>query len=140
MKTYNFYGWEADIKDEKGRRPRDYYDIFSNIWAADTCAPIYRDRWSEDDKTLGQCSITAFALQDIYGGDVYGVPTESGDTHCFNVVDGCLFDLTCEQFEEGKLDYEKRRIMSREEIFAKAERKARYELIKERLRKALEEE
>lgn len=134
MKTYNFYGWQtADIKDERGLTPRDYYDLLEDVWAADTCAPVYRDRWNEDNMTLGQCSITAFTMQDIYGGDVYGVPTESGDTHCFNVVGDCLFDLTSEQFEAGKLDYEKRTKQSKEEIFAKAERKARYELLKERL-------
>ena len=33
MAAYNFYGWEtADIKDERGLTPRDYYDLLSEIY------------------------------------------------------------------------------------------------------------
>ena len=43
MKEYRFYGWEtADVKDENGLDPRDYYDMLSEIWSADTCAPRMR--------------------------------------------------------------------------------------------------
>ena len=70
-KIYLFYGWEsADIKDVKGLTPRDYYDLLENIWTADTCAPRLRGDWSPENKTLGQCSITAFLMQDIFGGKV----------------------------------------------------------------------
>lgn len=63
MKEYRFYGWEtADIKDANGLTPRDHYDILSNIWCADTCAPRMRDKWSVHNPTLGQCSITAFLM------------------------------------------------------------------------------
>ena len=73
MKQYNFYGWEtADIKDDKGLAPRDYYDILASVWCADTCAPRMRDDWSPENKTLGQCSITAFLMQDIFGSKVRG--------------------------------------------------------------------
>lgn len=44
MKRYGFYGWEtADLKDANGLTPRDYYDILSGLWCADTCAPRMRD-------------------------------------------------------------------------------------------------
>ena len=40
---YNFYGWEnALIIDDRGLTPRDYYDIFSELWCAETCAPRMR--------------------------------------------------------------------------------------------------
>ena len=71
--TYHFYGWEtADIRDERGLTPRDYYALLSSIWCADTCAPRMRKDWTRENKTLGQCSITAFLMQDIYGGRVLG--------------------------------------------------------------------
>ena len=132
--TYHFYGWEtATIKDQRGLTPRDYYTLLSSIWCADTCAPRMRDAWTEKNRTLGQCSITAFLLQDIYGGRVLGVPLGDGNYHCFNEVGDCVFDLTSEQFGDVKLNYEHCPEQHRELHFAKAEKKERYE----RLRQAL---
>ena len=131
MKSYRFYGWEtAGITDDRGMTPRDYYDLLSTIWSADTCAPRMRKDWTKDNKTLGQCSITAFLMQDIYGGKVYGVPLGDGNYHCFNAVDGCVFDLTSEQFGEKKLDYENCPEQSRDVHFAKEEKRLRYEKLK----------
>ena len=129
--AYGFYGWQnAAIQDELGLTPRDYYDLLSQIWSADTCAPRMRQSWSPENKTLGQCSITAFLLQDIYGGEVYGVPLGDGNYHCFNVVGDCVFDLTSEQFEKQKLNYVNCPKQERSIHFAKAEKKARYELLR----------
>lgn len=109
MKEYRFYGWqEADVpaaaeKYKKIRDPRQLYDLLSEIWCADTCAPRMRQNWSMENRTLGQCSITAFLAQDIFGGEVYGVPRGDGNFHCYNVIGDCVFDLTSEQFGEEKL-------------------------------------
>ena len=131
---YRFYGWEnADVKDRNGLTPRDYYDLLSEIWCKETCAPRMRGDWKAENRTLGQCSITAFLIQDLYGGKVYGVPLEDGSFHCFNDVDGCVFDLTSEQFGDQKLDYENCPEQFREVHFAKAEKRARYEMLKEKL-------
>ena len=133
-KKYNFYGWEtADIKDERGLTPRDYYDLLCKIWCAETCAPRMRADWSETNPTLGQCSITAFLMQDIYGGRVYGVPLGDGNFHCFNDVNGCVFDLTSEQFGLTVLDYSHCPEQLREVHFAKTEKRERYEILRSRL-------
>lgn len=135
---YKFYGWEtADIKDKKGLTPRDYYDLLSKCWTAETCAPRMRSDWTPGNRTLGQCSITAFLVQDIYGGKVYGIPLDDGGFHCFNDVDGCVFDLTSEQFGETVLDYHDRPEQFREVHFAKKEKHLRYEELKKRLNAAL---
>ena len=134
MTAYRFYGWEsADIKDERGLTPREYYDLLSEIWCAETCAPRMRSDWSPENKTLGQCSITAFLLQDLYGGKVFGVPLDDGNYHCFNVVGDCVFDLTSEQFGDKKLNYTDCPEQFRETHFAKEEKRQRYELLKARL-------
>jgi len=131
---YHFYGWEnASVRDRNGLTPRDYYDLLSEIWCAETCAPRMRPEWTPENKTLGQCSITAFLMQDLYGGRVYGVPLGDGNFHCFNVVEGCEFDLTSEQFGDRKLDYENCPEQHRKTHFAKAEKRERYELLRERL-------
>ena len=133
---YKFYGWEtADIRDKNGLTPRDYYDLLSKIWCAETCAPRMRPDWSPENPTLGQCSITAFLMQDIYGGKVYGVPLGDGNYHCFNAAGGCTFDLTSEQFGDEKLDYSDTPEQFREDHFAKAEKRERYEFLKSRLTK-----
>ena len=138
-KEYSFYGWEkADIKDDRGLTPRDYYDLLEKIWTVETCAPRLRKDWNEGNKTLGQCSITAFLMQDIYGGKVCGIERSGGTFHCFNDVDGCVFDLTSEQFKGEKLDYTGCPEQHREVHFAKEEKKLRYELLKKRLEKEME--
>lgn len=139
MAEYKFYGREgADIKEKHGLTPRDCYDLLSGIWCADTCAPRMRSKWSPENKTLGQCSITAFLMQDLFGGKVYGVPLEDGNFHCFNVVGDCTFDLTSEQFGETKLDYTNCPEQLREVHFKKEEKRQRYECLKSRFFELLE--
>ena len=137
---YRFYGWEqaecpAVCQSLEGiRTPRDLYDALRKVWCAETCAPRMRQNWSPENPTLGQCSITAFLVQDLFGGKVYGIPREGGKAfHCYNDVDGCVFDLTSEQFEGEELCYENNPEQFREVHFAKEEKRQRYELLKKRL-------
>lgn len=142
-KAYAFHGWEhADVRPAAAeysavRDPRHLYDLLSGIWCAETCAPRMRKDWTQENKTLGQCSITAFLAQDIFGGRVFGVPLGDGNYHCFNVVGDCVFDLTSEQFGGTVLDYSHCPEQFRELHFAKAEKYQRYELLKEKLRSKL---
>ncbi|KIR04012.1 hypothetical protein P261_02827 [Lachnospiraceae bacterium TWA4] len=111
--------------------PRDFYDLLSTIWCKKTCAPRMQENWSSENKTLGQCSITAFLVQDIFGGEVYGIRRPGGNYHCYNVIDGVAFDLTSEQFGDEILDYTNNPLQSREVHFAKEEKRLRYEYLKE---------
>ncbi len=131
---YRFGGWEtADIRDQSGRTPRDYYDLLKKIWCAETCAPRLRENWSPDNPALGQCSVTAFLMQDFFGGKVWGIPLEDGNYHCFNCADGCAFDLTSEQFGDAALNYRICSEQFRNVHFQKEEKRLRYELLKTRL-------
>lgn len=135
---YRFYGWEravvppVDDKYPDIQSPRDLYDKLSVIWCADTCAPRMRHLWTKENRTKGQCSITAFLAQDIFGGKVYGIPFEDGSVHCYNVVGDCCFDLTSEQFGDRAKDlaYENNPEQFREVHFAKEEKRLRYERLK----------
>ena len=145
MKNYEFYGWEdalvkpVDEKYQKITSPRVLYDLLSELWCADTCAPRMRNEWTKENKTLGQCSITAFLAQDIFGGRVYGILRPGGNYHCYNVIGDCCFDLTSEQFgEEAKeLIYEGNPEQFRDVHFAKEEKRLRYEYLKKELEKSL---
>ena len=138
-RSYAFYGCEnalvrADHPAFPGiGTPRDLYDRLLLCWDLDTCAPRLRPQWSRDNPTWGQCSITSFLVQDIYGGKVYGVPLPEGGVHCYNDVNGCVFDLTSEQFGDTKLCYEGNAEQFREDHFADADKYQRYCLLKEKL-------
>ena len=117
--------------------PYDLYEALSEIWCEYTCAPRLRDKWSKENITCGQCSVTAFLVQDIFGGRVYGVPLQEGNFHCYNVIGDCIIDLTSEQFGDEKLTYDFNHEQFREDHFSSEEKKARYELLKKKLEDVL---
>lgn len=141
--SYCFYGWQtadvspADASFRAIHDPRHLYDLLTKIWCADTCAPRMRHHWSPENKTFGQCSITAFLAQDVFGGKVYGILRPGGNYHCYNVIGNCVFDLTSEQFGDEVLCYENNPEQFREVHFAKEEKRLRYEYLKAELEKAV---
>ena len=136
MKRYYIKGSEAlTPTDGSASLPRTVgglFDAFIGVWCAETCAPRMRDRWSGDDPTVGQCSVTAFLVRELYGGRVFGVPLGDGNYHCYNVIGGTIFDLTCEQFHGEALLYDLTHEQSAEAHFAKDEKRERYEILKAR--------
>ena len=140
-----FYGRDrADVKAQTTEypgigTPKDLYLALRNVWSSETCAPRMRQDWSEANRTLGQCSVTAFLVQDIFGGRVWGIPLEDGGFHCFNQVGDCVFDLTSEQFGARKLDYSLQHEQFRRDHFSKAEKKERYEILKRGLKQFCDE-
>ncbi len=140
---YRFYGWEqatvpAVSEEYPGiLTPRDLYDALRSVWCEYTCAPRLRGEWSMENQTLGQCSITAFLVQDIFGGEVYGILRPGGNYHCYNVVGDAVFDLTSEQFGDEILSYRDNPLQTREEHFRKEEKRQRYEYLKKSLKDLL---
>ena len=143
MKEYKFYGASScgSVRPLESaasalpwlNSPLDLYDALSDgLWRLETCAPRLQDRWASSHPTWGQCSITAFLVQDLFGGSVYGIPREGGTFHCYNVIGDVRFDLTSEQFgdEASTLVYDDKYPQSRDVHFAKEEKKARYEVLK----------
>lgn len=141
--TYRFVGASdalvtpIDPAFAKVLNPYRLYDLLSDLWSKDTCAPRMAHNWSKENKTLGQCSITAFLVQDIFGGEVYGIPLGDGAFHCFNKVGDKIFDLTSEQFLPEILTYPLSYPQSREVHFAKEEKRLRYEALRLSLLKAI---
>lgn len=134
----SFYGCELDFSPVQTGlpgvgSPRDLYRALLACWCAETCAPRMRERWSPEDPTVGQCSVTAFLAQDLFGGEVLGIPLPEGGFHCFNLVGGRRFDLSSEQFHGAALDYAHALPQSRELHFAREEKRQRYVLLKRRL-------
>lgn len=128
----SFYG--CDTAPEKVRR---LYRALLSCWSIETCTPRFRPNWSPENPTLGQCAITSFLVQDLMGGEVYGVPLEDGGYHCFNTAEGHTFDLTSEQFRGRPVNYASAVLQSREVQFADRGKFERYLLLKEKLLSAL---
>ena len=101
----------------------------------DSLLDLY-DVLSDGVKTLGQCSITAFLVQDIFGGEVYGIKRPDGSFHCYNVIGGKQYDLTIEQFgdERDDLVYDNKHPQLRAVHFKKEEKYNRYLLLKSLLK------
>ena len=137
---YKFLGYETadEVRPAENCEYRldsllDLYNVLSNgVWRVETCAPRLRNGWSTSNNTLGQCSITAFLVQDIFGGEVYGIKRPDGNYHCYNFIDGKQYDLTIAQFgdEAGILVYDNTNPQSRDIHFAKEEKYERYLLLK----------
>ena len=143
MDTYGFYGWkDADVKARTDEypgieTPKDLYRVLWHVWSKETCTARMRADWTEENATLGQCTITAFLAQDIFGGRVWGVPLGDGNFHCFNAARDRIFDLTSEQFGDRKLDYSLRYEQLRHDHFMKPGKRERYEALKEALKREL---
>ena len=141
MDTYGFYGHEtADVKARTNEfpgigTPKDLYRALWPLWTRETCTARMRKDWTEENRTLGQCAITAFLAQDLFGGRVWGIPLPDGGFHCFNAVDGRVFDLTSEQFGGQELDYTLRHEQLRHDHFQQPGKRERYEALKEALRR-----
>ncbi len=123
----SFYGCDSAPEEV-----RELYNKLLRCWSRETCASRMRDDWSEQNPTLGQCSITSFLVQDLYGGVVLGIPLHGGGVHCLNEVEGVRFDLTSAQFGGKRLDYSKAVPQTREEHFSDPDKLRRYKLLKER--------
>ena len=139
-KIYNYYGAEHLLLVKNRiyngiETIQDLYDALTHSWSKETCTARLRSKWNEQDYTCGQCAITAFIEQDIFGGEIYEIPLETGGVHCFNIVDEMAVDLASEQF--GKkvqdLDYNGATLQDREYRMLEPEKKERYELLKSNL-------
>lgn len=142
MKKYYSQNYDLALKPKKEEFSDinsldKLYELFSKAWSEQTCAPRLRNLWNKNNITVGQCSITSLIIQDIYGGEVYGVPLEDGGFHCFNFIDGIIFDLTSSQFGDVKLNYTLKYKQNKDEQLLNEDKKARYILLKNQVLEVL---
>ena len=139
---YKFYGSDTksvrpiNPKYKKTKDQRHLYDLLSEIWCEYTCTPRLRKEWSPDNKTCGACTITCLLVQDIFGGEIYGVYVD-GNVHCFSKINDVIFDLTSEQFGDKKLNYTLEHPQSRELHLSNPDKKERYAYLLHKLEEKL---
>ena len=108
---------------------------FKKAWCAETAHPAYRDKWSPNNPSAGQCVVTALIVQETVGGDIYACKV-GRSSHFVNIIDDKIYDLTADQF--GGTDNVKYidgsfKLRSRESLLRNKDVLARYQILKERL-------
>ena len=73
--------------------PSDLAGRLAASWSVDTAS-----RWTPANPALGQCSVTALAVQRLCGGEILKTAAPSG-THFYNRIDGGRCDFTAQQFD-----------------------------------------
>ena len=105
-----------------------------NSYSQDLCYEKVRNNWTEENKTLGMCAITALIVNDYFKGDIAKIKVE-GISHYFNIIDNKIIDLTKKQFK-SEINYKNYKIVNRNDILTE-DTKNRYQRLKEKVIKEL---
>ena len=88
-------------------------NVLRKSWSKETRHPDFVKDWSKDNPAKGQCAVTAFIVQDYFGGKL---AYNRMHFHIWNILpDGETIDLTKDQFPINII-IEQEGITSREEI------------------------
>lgn len=140
--VYRFYGWEhagniVPIIPCGAANLGEFYMACTHAWCAETCSARFREGWTADNPSLGQCTITAALVHEYFGGDVLALPLIGGGMHSFNRIGGHIVDLACEQFgRDALLDFENAVTIDARALLSDADKAARCALLRERLMQA----
>ena len=74
-----------------------------NSYSQDLCYEKVRNHWTEENKALGMCAITALIVNDYFKGQIAKIKVD-GISHYFNIIDNKIIDLTKNQFK-SEIDY-----------------------------------
>ena len=107
-------------------------EIVSMSFSKDTCYPSLREKWTLENKTLGQGAVAALVLNDFLGGKIMRCESESG-SHYYNLINDKIVDLTVSQFKTLP-NYETGIERTREYLLSNEDTKKRYKLLLERVK------
>ena len=107
--------------------------LLMESWLLETCSPGLRDKWHEENPSLGQCAITSLIVNDFFGGKIMRCMASTG-SHYYNIIDDEIIDLTKEQFLGEIPDYEKGEERTREYLLSNKDTNNRYLLLNKILR------
>lgn len=97
---------------------------FDKHWSRETS---YDPNWNSLVPSRGQCAVSALLVQKLIGGDIAKLKLPSNESHYFNVIDGNIYDVTNDQFQE-EINYEKNTIVKRIKLLSNEDTASRYEL------------
>lgn len=77
-----------------------FYNKLKKAWCRESCSPSLRENWPDGNAAKGQCFVTAAAVQEAFGGEVYELRIAQTEIHYYNLLNGEIVDLSSEQFAE----------------------------------------
>ena len=77
-----------------------FYNKLKNAWCKESCSPSLRENWPNGNVAKGQCFVTAMAVRENFGGEVFELKIGENEIHYYNVINGEIIDLSSEQFGE----------------------------------------
>ena len=110
---------------------KELENCLDKVYSKDTCYPLCRDDWNDNNKTLGHCAIVSLIVNDYFGGDIYKIKVD-GISHYFNYIDNNIIDLTSSQFD-CDIDYSDKKNVDREYILSDKDTSFRYNLLRLKL-------
>ena len=105
--------------------------ILFECYSKDLCYPKIEREWSEKNRYLGMCAITALIVNDYFGGDICKIHV-GYFSHYFNLLDSKIIDLTVEQFGE-KISYDNYLVISRDQVLTE-NTTIRYNILKQKVK------
>ena len=105
-------------------------------WCKETCVPSLRDNYNDENKSLGQCAITALVVNDYFGGKIMRCMASTG-SHYYNMIDDEIVDLTAEQFIDEVPLYNEGAERTREYLLSNDDTKSRYLLLLKNVKEIL---
>ena len=77
-----------------------FYNKLKEAWCKESCSPSLRENWPNGNAAKGQCFVTAIAVWEFFGGEVFELKIAENEVHYYNVINGEIVDLSSEQFGE----------------------------------------
>ena len=77
-----------------------FYNKLKNAWCKESCSPSLQENWPNGNIAKGQCFVTAMAVRENFGGEIFELKIAENEIHYYNVISGEIVDLSSEQFGE----------------------------------------
>lgn len=106
---------------------------FEDCWSMESAHPDSQGEWSDENKSIGQCAVTAFIIYDLFGGEL---AKNKQFHHIWNIFpDGSQHDFSRTQFKGDNIDFPIDEVTTKEKELNhvradEAQTAERYELLK----------
>ena len=119
MKNVNLY---LEIKE--------YTQKLKSACSAETCYPLNRDQWNNDNPLYGHCALIVAGIYYKFGGEVMrGVIKENGISHYWNRINNVDYDMTYEQFGDQGVEIIDKSISSIDRIMSNEDTLNRFQIL-----------
>jgi hypothetical protein len=111
-------------------------NALAKSWGKDTAHRSVRNRWTDKNKALGQCAVTALVVNKYLGGEIMkGVIVGENAPHYWNILtSGEVVDLTKSQFGNRVFEMGVTKKKQPNDILRHKDFRNRYELLDKRVR------